>query len=116
MYQLLRLHWSASLLLLVMYCIQVLHLLSAAAEWFCLASKESPDAKWPLFLWNCLPRAGASQFHGHAQVLSIESARKELTANLLPNHKYQGVVMTSSCAHFLHIPLALHCISVFISF
>lgn len=23
----------------------------------------------PLFLWNCLPRAGASQFHGHAQVL-----------------------------------------------
>jgi hypothetical protein len=23
---------------------------------------------WPFFLWNCLPRAGASQFHGHAQV------------------------------------------------
>ncbi|GBF92915.1 hypothetical protein Rsub_05751 [Raphidocelis subcapitata] len=23
----------------------------------------------PFLLWNCLPRAGASQFHGHAQVL-----------------------------------------------
>jgi hypothetical protein len=22
---------------------------------------------WPFFLWNCLPRAGASQYHGHAQ-------------------------------------------------
>lgn len=23
---------------------------------------------WPFLLWNCLPRAGASQYHGHAQV------------------------------------------------
>lgn len=22
----------------------------------------------PFLLWNCLPRAGASQYHGHAQV------------------------------------------------
>ncbi|GAB4820069.1 hypothetical protein N2152v2_007115 [Parachlorella kessleri] len=27
----------------------------------------------PLFLWNCLPRAGASQFHGHAQVMLSSS-------------------------------------------
>lgn len=25
-------------------------------------------APYPFLLWNCLPRAGASQFHGHAQV------------------------------------------------
>ena len=25
--------------------------------------------RYPYFLWNCLPRAGASQFHGHAQVM-----------------------------------------------
>ena len=24
---------------------------------------------YPLFVWNCLPRAGASQYHGHAQVM-----------------------------------------------
>ena len=24
-------------------------------------------------MWNCLPRAGASQFHGHAQVLLSDS-------------------------------------------
>lgn len=27
---------------------------------------------WPLLLWNNLPRAGASQFHGHAQVALSE--------------------------------------------
>ena len=27
---------------------------------------------WPLLLWNNLPRAGASQFHGHAQTALSE--------------------------------------------
>ena len=27
---------------------------------------------WPLLLWNSLPRAGASQFHGHAQTALSE--------------------------------------------
>ena len=32
-------------------------------------SIEHKREYYPLFLWNCLPRAGASQFHGHAQVM-----------------------------------------------
>jgi hypothetical protein len=32
------------------------------------AAASGEAALWPFFLWNCLPRAGASQFHGHAQV------------------------------------------------
>ena len=32
-----------------------------------------PRTLHPLLVWNCLPRAGASQFHGHAQVLLSDS-------------------------------------------
>lgn len=39
------------------------------------ASQPSQTASrqlWPLLLWNTLPRAGASQFHGHAQTALSE--------------------------------------------
>lgn len=42
--------------------------LTAAEEWFQRACHAHPMAVWPLLVWNSLPRAGASQFHGHAQV------------------------------------------------
>ncbi|KAK3240162.1 hypothetical protein CYMTET_49980 [Cymbomonas tetramitiformis] len=48
---------------------QVSQLLSAADEWLQQAHAVRPDAQHPLLLWNCLPRAGASQFHGHAQIM-----------------------------------------------
>ena len=38
------------------------------------AAKAHPRARHPLLLWNCLPRAGASQFHGHMQV-ALSQAR-----------------------------------------
>lgn len=38
-------------------------------EWFQKAHAAEPSARHPLLLWNCSPRAGASQFHGHAQVM-----------------------------------------------
>ena len=44
-------------------------LLLAAEGWFQRAAAEHPAAKHPFLLWNCGARAGASQFHGHAQVL-----------------------------------------------
>ena len=39
-----------------------------ANEWIINSQLEDPLARYPLILWNCLPRAGASQFHGHLQV------------------------------------------------
>ena len=48
---------------------QLHDLLAAAHEWLRRAAESHPDALHPLFIWNCLPRAGASQFHGHAQVM-----------------------------------------------
>jgi hypothetical protein len=38
-------------------------------RWGDLAHATDPDAKYYMFLWNCLWRAGASLTHGHAQVI-----------------------------------------------
>ena len=47
-------------------------LLAAAEGWFQRAAAAHPAARHPFLLWNCGARAGASQFHGHAQVLLSE--------------------------------------------
>jgi hypothetical protein len=38
-------------------------------RWAAAAHATDPEAKYYLFMWNCLWRAGASLLHGHAQVL-----------------------------------------------
>jgi hypothetical protein len=53
-------------------------------RWGDLAHASDPDAKYYMFLWNCLWRAGASLLHGHAQVImgrgmhyaAVESLRR----------------------------------------
>lgn len=65
---------------------EVVQLLSCGALWFERAAAaaaalsedtssfpslqlgQSSTSLHPFLLWNCMPRAGASQFHGHAQV------------------------------------------------
>jgi len=37
-------------------------------RWAEKAREVDPAARYYLFIWNCLPRAGASLLHGHAQV------------------------------------------------
>ena len=43
--------------------------IDTAFLWFDMVLNEDKDYKFPFFVWNCLPRAGASQIHGHAQIL-----------------------------------------------
>lgn len=50
-------------------------MLDAAWLWFQASHKLNPTAVEPFFLWNCLPRAGASQYHGHAQVCNHNCLR-----------------------------------------
>jgi galactose-1-phosphate uridylyltransferase len=38
-------------------------------EWARMAHAADPQACYPLFLWNCLWRSGASILHGHAQIV-----------------------------------------------
>lgn len=38
-------------------------------DWLEVVNKHSPQFRFPFFVWNCLPRAGASQVHGHCQIM-----------------------------------------------
>ncbi len=42
-------------------------------KWFKKVKNQDKSFKFPLFLWNCLPKAGASQVHGHAQILMTDN-------------------------------------------
>ena len=48
---------------------QLSDLLALSQGWLQIAHRLHPQARHPLVLWNALHRAGASQYHGHAQVL-----------------------------------------------
>ena len=38
-------------------------------KWFEMVFNRDKNFQFPFFVWNCLPRAGASLIHGHAQIL-----------------------------------------------
>ncbi len=66
---------------------QVLDYLETGRRWMARAREEDPEARYGVFIWNCLWRAGASIVHGHAQVLlardrhygRIERLRRDAT-------------------------------------
>ncbi len=41
-------------------------------KWFKKVNNYDKHLISPFFLWNCLPKAGASQVHGHAQILMTD--------------------------------------------
>lgn len=43
--------------------------LKTSFSWFKQVHQDHQFYKYPFFVWNCLPRAGASQVHGHCQIL-----------------------------------------------
>jgi hypothetical protein len=47
---------------------QVIDYIDAGWEWARRAHAREPQAKYFFLIWNCLWRAGASIYHGHAQV------------------------------------------------
>ncbi|MHB8377016.1 MAG: hypothetical protein ACYDEB_08685 [Dehalococcoidia bacterium] len=48
---------------------QIHDYVDTGGRWGDLAHASDPEAKYYMFLWNCLWRAGASLLHGHAQVI-----------------------------------------------
>jgi len=48
---------------------QIIDYIDVARQWAEQAQVVEPRAKYFFFIWNCLWRAGASIFHGHAQVM-----------------------------------------------
>jgi hypothetical protein len=51
---------------------QLIDYIDVGCEWAKRAQAKHPKAKYFLFVWNCLCRAGASIVHGHAQVMLTE--------------------------------------------
>ncbi len=60
-----------------------------AREWFKAAYNTQRDAKYPLILWNCMWRAGASIVHGHMQLLLSHEpyGKYELYKRICENYK-----------------------------
>ena len=61
-------------------------------KWFELVFKNDEKYCFPFFVWNCLPRAGASLIHGHAQILMTKDrpyARVESLKRACKNYKQQ---------------------------
>lgn len=48
---------------------RIRQLLELGREWAARAAESDPEAHCYLLAWNCLPRAGSSIIHGHAQAL-----------------------------------------------
>ena len=59
-------------------------------KWFEMVFKNDAKYCFPFFVWNCLPRAGASLIHGHAQILMTRDrpyARVESFRRACKNYK-----------------------------
>jgi hypothetical protein len=60
---------------------QLCSYLDTAWRWVAAAHARDPEAIYPLIVWNCLPKSGATQMHGHMQLLlgrDMPYARAEL--------------------------------------
>jgi len=53
---------------------QLADYLETALAWLDRAHQQDPELVFPFLMWNCLEKAGASQPHGHAQVLLCRDA------------------------------------------
>jgi len=56
-------------------------------KWFKKVNNHDKQFVSPLFIWNCLQKAGASQIHGHAQVLMTKSVHYARTQFLSKNFR-----------------------------
>jgi hypothetical protein len=48
---------------------ELLDYIDTGFKWFKKVHNYDKQFKFPFFMWNCLQKAGASQVHGHAQIL-----------------------------------------------
>lgn len=58
-------------------------------KWFKKVHNYDKQFRFPFFLWNCLQKAGASQVHGHAQILmtdQIHYAKPQFLRKIFRNY------------------------------
>jgi hypothetical protein len=81
-----------------------------AIAWFHKAYTAHPEAKYPMFIWNCLWKSGGSIVHGHAQVLLSKRkhyAKVEYLRHMSHEYEKQYVANYFSDLHHIHKALGL---------
>jgi len=70
--------------------------IDTAFQWFHKVFQHDDTYKFPFFVWNCLYKAGASQIHGHAQILMTKGiAYAKMEALNQAHAKYQKEYKTN---------------------
>jgi hypothetical protein len=96
--------------------------LDTAWRWIIAANARDPEAIYPLIAWNCLPKSGATQMHGHMQIFlarGIHYVRAELWRrasqlyradygadyfdDLLAVHQALGLTLPHDLRAFVHL-------------
>jgi len=68
-------------------------LLDVASDWFAAAAAAAgPAAAEPQLLWNSGPRSGASQAHGHAQLLLLDAPLPEVASRRAASQRFAAEV------------------------
>ena len=84
--------------------------LDTSFKWFEMVFNEDENYKFPFFVWNCLPRAGASQVHGHAQILMTRDrsyARVESLKRTIKEYKKETKSNYLNDVYMVHKSLGL---------
>jgi galactose-1-phosphate uridylyltransferase len=88
---------------------QVADYLETAQQWAQRAHQADPSACYPLFLWNCLWRSGASILHGHAQmVLSCDMHYAKVEHWRQAALRYRQAYRADYFADLIAVSRALH--------
>lgn len=66
--------------------------LKTSFTWFEAVYNHHPQFIFPFFIWNCMPRAGASQIHGHCQMLMSKEPYGGVETLMKAGHDYKKKV------------------------
>jgi hypothetical protein len=88
---------------------QVNDYLEVALRWLQQAHSIDPAARYPLIIWNCLPRSGASIVHGHMQMaLAREQHYSQIEHWRRAAVAYGAAHTTPGCKRYFDDLLAVH--------
>jgi hypothetical protein len=83
--------------------------LGVALRWLATAHAADPAARYPLIIWNCLPRSGASLVHGHMQMsLAYEQHYSRIEWLRRAALAFASVYSEASCGPYFEALLQAH--------
>lgn len=78
--------------------------LETGISWFREVNNYNHHCRFPFFIWNCLPRSGASQIHGHCQIMMSKDPYSKVETL---RQTYQRYKRETGDDYFLDLQLVL---------